>query len=413
MKKKAWPVFFFLMAWAFIDPTASAAQLVLGQYEDEAPLRTWNTFPFATASSLGRGETSFSFASDASAALTNPSLLLHLPKVSFVLNSSYNSASLFKYSIVNTGILRTEKNLTLGLYAIDFAGVSLHIGKWAVGLAVALSEIYDRPVVQVESSYQGNPYYLINLRQEGLLRTFHFSLARSLGRRVQAGLGINFVTGKLEKEIFEQWFDTNLTITDTKSWDFSGIFLNAGLTIGLTEKWNAGVIFRSPFLKKSKSQSLWRYNSPAGKTEISIGASSEDTYRQPLVIGLGTSYKFSELLRFSTDISFTNWSKYEVDFFGEELKRSFRDIFRVGVGVEYLSYFRLFGQYFTSPLRVGFIFDPQPMREPKSSYYYLAIGSGVYWKGLALDFATLIGQENGSGSTLSGRKLALSVRYQL
>ena len=37
-------------------PAPSAAQLVLGQYEEEAPVRSWNSFALATAAALGRGK---------------------------------------------------------------------------------------------------------------------------------------------------------------------------------------------------------------------------------------------------------------------------------------------------------------------------------------------------------------------
>jgi hypothetical protein len=69
-------------------PTVSSAQLVLGQYEDEAPLRSWNTFGLTVASSLGRGETQLALAEDCSAALGNPALLASLPKFSVGFNGS-------------------------------------------------------------------------------------------------------------------------------------------------------------------------------------------------------------------------------------------------------------------------------------------------------------------------------------
>src|SRR4030042_2849915 len=105
-------------------PVASPAQLVIGQYEDEAPLRTWNTFGLASASSLGRGETAFALADDCSASLSNPALLAGLPKFTLSLNGSYSRRTLSPYSIVNTGVLATEKNPATGLFAVDFGGLS-------------------------------------------------------------------------------------------------------------------------------------------------------------------------------------------------------------------------------------------------------------------------------------------------
>src|SRR4030042_1490867 len=115
-------------------PSASPAQLVIGQYEDEAPLRTWNTFGLATASSIGRGETMLALADDCSAALSNPALLAGLPKFTLSLNGSYSRSTLFRYSIVNTGVLVSEGNLGIGLFALDFGGLSYRISDWTFAI---------------------------------------------------------------------------------------------------------------------------------------------------------------------------------------------------------------------------------------------------------------------------------------
>jgi hypothetical protein len=138
-------------------PAASTAQLTLGQYEDEAPLRTWNSFGAATAASIGRGETILSQAGDCSAGLSNPALLAGLPKFTLSLSGSYGRNTLFRYSIVNTGVLVTKTNLGLGLFAIDFGGVSFRIKGWTFALTAALSEIYDRPGALAQSLFEGVP----------------------------------------------------------------------------------------------------------------------------------------------------------------------------------------------------------------------------------------------------------------
>src|SRR4030042_4458826 len=78
-------------------PIASPAQLVIGQYEDEAPLRTWNSFGLATAASIGRGETMLAAADDCSAALAQPALLDTLPRLTLSLNGSYSRSTLFRF----------------------------------------------------------------------------------------------------------------------------------------------------------------------------------------------------------------------------------------------------------------------------------------------------------------------------
>jgi len=411
-KRNSLLFFLFFFGLLIFSPYASWSQLVMGQYEDEAPFRTWNTLGIKTASSLAMGEISFSLVSDCSVALSNPALLSKLPKVTFTLNTSYNLASFFKYSFVNTGVLTSEKNISIGFYAFDFAGLSLRFKNWAFALSWAQIENYDRPLTEGQYKWMNNLYYFINLNQRGSLKNINFSISKKLFRRLSVGLGLNFVYGHLKKDITEKWVMDNITITDSKSFEFSGFYLNGGLSFDLTEKLNVAAIFRTPYIKKSESLSLQRYYAPAGGTDIKIEASSNNEYKQPLVLGLGASYRISKKLRVGSDFAFYNWSKYRVEYFGESLLRNFKDVIKIGLGAEYVDSFELWHQKFTIPIRAGFSYDPQPMKEPNSSYYYFTFGSGLYWKKLLFDIGILIGEEKGSGNSLKATKVVYSLSYQ-
>jgi hypothetical protein len=150
-----------------LHPSQARAQLVLGQYEDEAPFRTWNTFAPATASSIGRGGTCFTLASDSSASLSNPALLLLLPRWTATVNGSLHYASFFKYSLVNTGVLGSDGNLSQALYALDYSGFSLHSGKWAFALGVGINELYNRPSALADYSYAETVLYSLSLTPRG------------------------------------------------------------------------------------------------------------------------------------------------------------------------------------------------------------------------------------------------------
>ena len=387
-------------------------QLVMGQYEDEAPFRTWNTYVYSSAASLGRGETSFSLAADCSAALANPALLLTLPKLSLTLSGSFSRASFFKYSVVNTGILKTSQNPALGLYGLDFGGVSARFGSWAAALLVSVAENYDRPEIRVEESFRGSPYYSLEVKQSGLLRTIHLSLARSLGERLALGLGLNYLTGDAEKELTENYLSEGITITDRKTFDLTGFYFNGGLTARLSSRWTAGFIIRAPFQKTAKGHSLVRYAAPRGGTDISITASSEDGFRLPAVLGAGVSFWTAPDFRLSADIAWHGWSRYEAESFGEPQEREFRDIFKIGAGAEYGPSLTLFKRKAVIPLRLGVVVDPQPMKNPRSAYYSLTLGAGIHWDSLCLDIGFLTGREAGSGNTLIGQRLAVSLTYR-
>jgi long-subunit fatty acid transport protein len=73
----------------------------------------------------------------------------------------------------------------------------------------------------------------------------------------------------------------------------------------------------------------------------------------------------------------------------------------------------IFGQKISIPLRAGLSFDPQPMKEPGSSYFYYSLGTGFHWEKFHLDAGLLFGQEKGSGDSLSGQKAVLSLTLEL
>jgi len=396
-----------------LAPPQVRAQLVLGQYEEEAPFRTWNTFPPALASSVGRGGTCFTLASDNSASLTNPALLLLLPRWTVIVNGSVDYASFFKYSLVNTGVLGSDGNLSQSLYALDYSGVSLHLGRWAFALTVSINELYNRPTAVAAYSYEETVLYSLSLTQQGVLRNFNLSAAHGFNDWLSAGLGINFSPGNLEREMVEQWAQTGISITDQKTRDLKEFYLNGGLLINLKDRVRLAVVFRTPSSRQSKNHSLLEYAAPAGPTDIQIEASSEDTVHQPLILGLGASCKLLPNLWAALDLSYYNWSRYSVDYFGENLERDFTDVLKVGAGIELQSSFQIFGQRLDAPLRLGLVYDPQPMRAPRSSYASFTIGGGIAWRNFRLDVGVLVGREFGSGNDLAARKISASLAFQL
>lgn len=392
-------------------PSSLWSQLVLGQYEDEAPFRTWNTLGFTTAPSLGMGEVQFTLASDCSVALSNPALLSRLPAITITLNSSYNLASFFKYSVVNTGILISEKNISLGYYAFDFGGLSVRVKDWTFALSMALVESYDRPKTEGNYYSRGNLVYSLNFDQEGVLKNINFSIARRVFRGLTAGIGLNYVYGNLYKDFDERWLQDNIAITDNKSNEFQGFYLNGGLVWDYKDKLEVAVIFRTPYVKKSASESSLQYHASAA--DIKIEATANNEYKLPFVAGIGLSYEFSKVFRIASDVAFFKWSKYNVNYYDEELRRDFKDIIKISAGLEYISFLDIFNQKIATPFRIGINYDPQPMKELDSSYFYFSYGIGIHWGHFYLDAAASIGKERGSGNSLSARKIALSISIKL
>lgn len=410
---EVYSIFVLLLCIIILSPAAAWPQLTLGQYEDEAPVRTWNLLWGTSAQSLSMGGTQFAFVQDCSCALTNPALLDRLPRISFALSLSTTRASLSKYSIINTGVISTEGNSSLGLYAADFAGVSLRFRRWTFAFCTALIENYDRPHVKLEYSYLGSPYESLDFNQGGELKNINISASHKIFRKVSLGIGVNFVSGFFEKNIEENWTQSNITITDSISHDFSGFYFNGGLVVDVSDSFTAAAVFRTPYSKKADSQSLLEYNAPQGDTDIKIEASSKCSFRQPLMVGVGINYKPSESIRIASDCAFFNWSEYKVNYFEEYLKRDFKNILKIGAGIEYITFHKFFNRNIEVPFRIGAAYDPQPMKNPNSRYFYFTFGMGAKYGKFFLNAAGMVGKEKGSGDNLLGQKFSITLGLYL
>ena len=406
MKRTLFP--FALLAGFLIFRGAASAQLVLGQYEDEAPLGTWNIFGSPPAPSVGLGGAQFARPWDASSSLANPALLTSLPRLSAFLSGSYAAASLFKYSLVNTGVVESVGNPAVGVVGPDGGGLAVRLGPWALAIVAAAPESYARPSIAV-----GEAGYQLTFDQRGYLRVFHAGVARRLPAGWTLGLGLNYAAGRLERTTVERYGAAagSITITDDKSERWHGFYVNAGVTWEGTPRLTAALVVRSPYVKKGPGASLLRYEAPAGGTDIRIAAEAVNAYHQPWVLGAGLSYRLSPAWSLAADAAWFGWSRYSVTYFDEPLARAFRNIVKAGAGVEYLAPAAMYGRSARIPFRLGFFVDPQPMTTLRSTYWALTLGTGLELKSLAIDIASFFGRESGSGRSLKAGKIVLSVRY--
>jgi hypothetical protein len=387
------------------------AQLVLGQYEEEAPVRTWNSFPFIPAAGLGRGETAFAWPGEAAAVLANPALLFSLPRFTVALGGSLQEAAFLKYGPVNTGVFSTEGPVSLVRPAFDFAGLTVRMGRWAFGANANAAESYDRPLAEYVYEPRGTALYKIRFEQTGVLWVFNLSAGYRLGPGLSLGLGLNLVSGRGEKHFLEEWTSSGIAITDDKSFRASGFYLNGGLVWELSPAFMAAAVFRTPYGRKADRESRVGYQSPALPAGITIDGEAEDTLRQPLVLGIGGRAELFAGFRLGADLTYTHWPSYEVTWYGDSETREFRGALKAGAGVEYSFPFTFFGGPAGLAVRAGCSYDPQPMEIPSSSYLGATVGMGLRWRGYVLDFGLLLAHESGSGDGLRSHRAALSLGY--
>ena len=209
-----------LLTWAAIP---AAAQLKIGQYEEEAPLRTWNTFPAVTAAGLGRGTVSLAWAEDGTAAWSNPALLAFLTRPTLTLGGSIQVVDCFRYSLVNTGPIRSDGPLTVSSAAFDAGAASFRWGAWTLAAAYGTWESYARPRATIENTSRGLLLYGLDVTQEGRLWAATFAAARRLGRRLSLGLSVHALWGGMRRGYQEDWGD--FVITDDREGPLRAGFL--------------------------------------------------------------------------------------------------------------------------------------------------------------------------------------------
>jgi hypothetical protein len=294
-----------------------SAQLVLGQYEDEAPLGSWNVFGSPSAPSAGSGVI-FARLADASISFSNPALLIGLPRLSACVSTSYAAATMNKFSLVNTGVVASSGNPGAGVLAFDHGAVAFRSGDWAFALGISAPESYARPAIVADSG-GSSPSYELMFEQTGILRVFHSGVSRRLFRGWSVGLGINFASGSLSRMIVERTESPTRTviITDDKRESLRGFFLNGGIVWEATKRLTGSLVFRSSHGRRGDGVSLYRYEVPEAGTDIRIDGAGAIEYLQPWVVGAGGSYRISEDWSAAAELAWFGWSAYQITYFDE------------------------------------------------------------------------------------------------
>ena len=392
-------------------PLLTFAQLSPGQYLEEAPLGTWNIFGLCSAPSLGTGFSQVVLARSNTIVLTNPALLTSLLPSNLTLNFSFNQTQLFKYLMVNTGVLTTTGNLSYRCWQLNYFGLSQRWRGWVLALVYARNENYGRPAIDYRDLSSDVLYHEITLRQSGEQRMYGLALSRGLNSKLRAGLSLIKIDGFIARNLEETWPLEQIEMKDYRYQKLSGFYPVFGLNYRISDRLSLGLSLIPPYPKKAQGQSLLAYRSPEGNTDIEIRGEADDRIRMPLVIGLGGKYSLRPNLEIFLETVYFGWNKYSFTYFGETMLRSFRSVLRISSGLEYSSKFRLFGKTFDSPYYLGIMIDPQPMTDITSTYYYLTFGSGISSDAFSLTFATAIGLEKGSGHNLKNQKISITLSF--
>jgi len=392
-----------------INISAVLAQTGAGQYTEEAPLGSWNILGPGTAASLGSGFCRLARPGTLGAAYSNPSLLTFLPPVALSLSCSFNQTQLFSYWLVNTGVIATSGNLTQRSWQLDHIGLSFRTGGWTIGLGAALTENYGRPGLEYRYVYNQEVYNQLQIWQTGYLSSWAITLARKLGQKISIGLSLVQERGSIERSLDEFWMQEQIQLLDYRYQKIRGFMALAGMSYEVNDRLLLGLSFSPPSYRKSQGDSSLSYLTPL--EEIRIQGKSSDRIKRPPVVGMGGRLVIRPGLEIFLDAIYFGWKQYSFFYFGEEQPRNFRNILTLAAGLEYLGKFRFLGRNWSSPYFLGLAIDPQPDRDPGSTYYYLTFGSGFGNASWRLSFSTALGLESGSGHKLKRQKISVTLDF--
>ena len=388
------------------------AQLSPGQYLEESPLGSWNNFGADSAASVGAGGRQIVLFDSGQALLSNPALLSRLPHLTFDFSFKFQQTRLFKFWMVNTGVLSTRGNLNCPTAGLSYGGFSGKIKGWTLALSIAQTENYGRPKIEPSFSSGGVLYEQMFLSQTGRQEVYALGLARPLGRRLSFGLTLAVINGYLRRNFEDRSWLGQVIITDLRDQKITGVYLVFGAFYQLNNKLAVGISLIPPYIRKFQGTSLSRFYSETSQAKVEIPDTANDRVRMPLTAGLGFMYQINRSLDLSVEAIYFGWKNYSFNYFGEPLERNFKNTLRFSSGLSYKSTFRFLGKQWEAPYYAGIMVDPQPMTDVRSNYYYLTFGSGMGNADFLLTFSTAIGLEKGSGNNLANQKVCLSLQLR-
>lgn len=411
-RQKFWFSALMIIAGLLTFVTENFAQLSPGQYLEEAPLGSWNNFGVDSAISVGAGARQVVLLGSNSSVLSNPALLTGLTGATLDLNFKFQHSQVYKFWMVNTGVISTRGNLSHIIYGLNYTGFNLSIKGWALAASFSQTENYGRPKIDYSYKIGSAVYEQMILVQKGNQTVYSFGLARQVNERLSIGFSLNLINGHLRRNFEDNFLVDGISIIDSRDLKITGIYFVLGAYYQLTRKLSLGLSLSPSYTRRFRGTSFSGFYSQETSVKIEIPGSGDDRIKMPLIAGAGLLYKANRSLNLSFEALFFNWKKYSFLYFGEPLERNFRNVLKLCSGLNHRSTFRFLGKEWEASYYAGIMFDPQPMTDVHSSYYYLTFGSGMGKTDFMLTLSTAIGFEKGSGNNLRNQKVCLSLQLK-
>ena len=337
------------------------------------------------ARALGQGNAFIAVADDATAASWNPGGLSQLekPEFSFALEAVVQEMRRSSNSHPET-----EGKDSFNLEDFNYASLVFPF-QLGTNMVVSLNYLklfrFDKEMdFSVNETTTGN--IMVNsdydFDQDGSFSVLAPAFGINVTQRLSLGITLNIwnhdITGssKFKKKEFTQGklILPNGFVIDDSLGEINEIEVDEGYSVvigglyRLSKSWAFGVVVKPAF----ELELDHKINTVPRNAELDM----------PVILGAGLAWRPYDPLTLSTDITWTDWSKYQ--FIQERTKKNpltgersdvdeLKDTYTLRMGCEYLF---IRGNYII-PLRGGFGYDPAPAVDSVDDFYTLNAGTGI------------------------------------
>ena len=392
--KIRWIFYWSFWGWAFSIPVVT----VCGQGEARFrffSLEIANPNPVGSgARALGQGNAFIAVADDATAASWNPGGLSQLekPEFSFALEAV---AQKMQRSSSSHPEAEGKDSFTFGDFNYASLVFPFHLG---TNMVVSLNYLklfrFDKemnfPINETTTgNIVANSDY--DFDQEGSFSVLAPAFGINVTRRLSLGIALNiwnhnitessrfkkkeFTQGKL---ILPDGFEISGSVREINKIEIDeGYSVVIGGLYRLSKSLAFGAVIKPAFELELDHEITEVFDDGIPEND-SIDAELD----MPIILGAGVAWRPTDSVTISTDITWTDWSKYQ--FIQEGIKNNpltgersdvdeLKDTFTLRLGGEYLF---VSGNYII-PLRWGVGYDPAPAVDSADDYYTLNVGTGI------------------------------------
>ena len=369
-------------------------------HREESPAVGWTGASYHDPRMLACGGVSL-MAARGFAAAVNPALLAGENQIGISGSTALVSYEAFQYYGVNNGVLIVPDGFRDNAVRFSGLALTLPLGRFGLSAGWRLHNILALPSFEhliPGWEYKGD--------FSGGEDTFFTAVSWRPGHFWSFGVRLDYTRGKRSLELSEAYLSEGggrSTIIHAEEHVSEILIPAAGISVSISPSWLMAASYSHPLngeVERRVTRSLSHNWSPEGFRDIETAT---DRFHRPASLRMSTAVtpfrdqnlESGDRWTVAAEAVLVWWSSYEFEYFSEALRRDMRNTLSLRLAVE-----RAWGgadgvgEYF---LRLGYRYDPQPVRNPADTLHGVSCGLGMTGNGLSLDLGIAYHLSTGEG----------------